>query len=413
MSPELDQILKEAFLQQASDLHLKVGLVPVIRRNGRMQPLGKNSAPLKSHDLERFSDQLLRTNAEHTKFKHYKEIDLGYGVKGVGRFRINMFLQRGSIRIVARTISDKVPSVEGLNLPAVINKIAYSERGLVLVTGVTGSGKSSTLAAMIDAINHKKSRHIITLEDPIEFLIRDHRSLISQREIGFDTTNFSTALRAALRQDPDVILIGEMRDKETMETAMMAAETGHLVFSTLHTANAQESVNRILGSFEPHQQNQIRRQLAANLKAVISQRLALTKEKTTRVPVVEVMVVNSRIREMISNPEKTRMITKAIESSAKGTGMVSFDQSLHQLIKDGVITLKEGLKLSENPEDFMLKQKGISAGARTKTTVRTEAIKSNRETNDGELPSFPDFKLEESDETQLKNFKDRIKKNKK
>lgn len=398
MRPELDRILKETFEKKASDLHLKVGLVPVIRQNGRLRPLGKHWSPLSVQDLKGFSQALLRTPEEKTRFKHYKEIDLGYGVKGVGRFRINLFLQRGSFRIVARAISDTVPTLSELKLPEIVKEIALLERGLVLVTGVTGSGKSSTLAAMINRINKKKSRHIVTLEDPIEFLIRDHRSLISQREVGFDTTNFSTALRAALRQDPDVILIGEMRDKETIETALMAAETGHLVLSTLHTSNARESVNRILSVFDSHQQQQVRRQLAANLQAVISQRLALTKEGKGRLPVVEIMVANARIREMIHNPEKTRLITNAIETSAKDTGMISFDQCLHQLLKQDKITLKEALKLSENPDDFLLKQKGVTSG--TKTTSSVKKTKKVTATSESALPSFPHFRLED-EETEI------------
>ena len=387
----LDEILKLATERKASDVHLKAGVVPVVRRHGRMLPLSKKWKPMTAAQLSGFAEQLIKNEAERTKFDHFKEIDLGYGVKGVGRFRVNLFMQRGSVRIVARVISDDVPKFEDLNIPSIIEKIANRERGLILVTGVTGSGKSTTLAAMINHINQNKNKHIITIEDPIEYLIRDHRSLISQRELGLDTTTFSTALRAALRQDPDVILIGEMRDKETIETAMMAAATGHLVLSTLHTFDAQETVNRILAVFDSHQQAQVRRQLASTLQAVISQRLAPRKDKKGVVPAIEVMVNNARIREMIEDPEKTRMISNAIETSAKATGMQTFDQSLLRLIKDDVITLKDALKLCNHPDDFYLKYSGIAPG-QTDTKVNIEP----KEPED--LPSFPGFDLEDDDD---------------
>ncbi|MCJ8277962.1 MAG: PilT/PilU family type 4a pilus ATPase, partial [Bdellovibrionales bacterium] len=340
-----DEILSLAYERDASDVHLKAGVVPVVRRHGRMLPLSKKWKPLRAAQLQEFANKLLTSTAEKTRFEHFKEIDLGYGVKGVGRFRINIFQQRGSVRIVARVISDHVPEFADLKLPSVVERIANIERGLILVTGVTGSGKSTTLAAMINHINHVKNKHIITIEDPIEYLIRDHRSLVSQREIGLDTTTFSAALRAALRQDPDVIFIGEMRDKETIETALTAAETGHLVLSTLHTFDAQETVNRILSAFENHQQAQVRRQLAGVLKAVVSQRLATRKDKKGVIPAVEVMINNARIREMIEDPDRTNLINHAIETSAKETGMRTFDQSLIDLITSKTITLKEAMSL--------------------------------------------------------------------
>lgn len=387
----LDEILKVATERKASDVHLKAGVVPVVRRHGRMLPLSKKWKPMTTAQLSGFAEQLMKSEEDRTKFQHFKEVDLGYGVKGVGRFRVNVFLQRGSVRIVARVISDEVPKFEDLNIPPIVQKIAGRERGLILVTGVTGSGKSTTLAAMINHINQTKNKHIITIEDPIEFLIRDHRSLISQRELGLDTTTFSTALRAALRQDPDVILIGEMRDRETVETAMTAASTGHLVLSTLHTFDAQETINRILGVFDSHQQEQVRRQLASTLQAVISQRLAPRKDKGGVVPAIEIMVNNARIREMIEDPEKTKMISHAIETSAKGTGMQTFDQSLLRLIKDDIITLKDALKLCNHPDDFYLKYSGITPGqADTKVGPKPKEL--------DELPSFPSFDLEEDDD---------------
>lgn len=388
----LDEILRLAAEREASDVHLKAGVVPVVRRHGRMLPLSKQWKPMSSAQLSGFAEQLIKTDAERTKFEHFKEIDLGYGVKGVGRFRVNIFLQRGSVRIVARVISDKVPNFEDLNVPPIIQKIANRERGLILVTGVTGSGKSTTLAAMINHINQTKNKHIITIEDPIEYLIRDHRSLISQRELGLDTTTFSAALRAALRQDPDVILIGEMRDKETIETAMMAAATGHLVLSTLHTFDAQETVNRILGAFESHQQPQIRRQLASVLQSVISQRLAPRKDKKGVVPAIEVMVNNTRIREMIENPDKTAMISHAIETSAENTGMQTFDQSLLKLIDDDIITLKQALKLCNHPDDFYLKYSGIHQDSNNTPAPGVGAPPPQ------EPMSFPSFDLEDDDD---------------
>lgn len=391
----LDEILKLASERKASDVHLKAGVVPVVRRHGRMLPLSKKWKPMTPAQLQGFAEQLIKSDEERTKFDHFKEVDLGYGVKGVGRFRVNLFMQRGSVRIVARVINDDVPQIDKLNIPKIIENIANRERGLILVTGITGSGKSTTLAAMINHINKNKNKHIITIEDPIEYLIRDHRSLISQRELGLDTTTFSTALRAALRQDPDVILIGEMRDRETIETAMMAASTGHLVLSTLHTFDAQETVNRILGVFESHQQEQVRRQLASTLQAVISQRLAQRKDKKGVVPAIEVMINNARIREMIEDADKTRLISHAIETSAKSTGMQTFDQSLLKLIKDDIITLKEALKLSNHPDDFYLKYSGISKGqgGRQQTQV---GIPKELETG-----QFPSFDLEEDDDDDI------------
>lgn len=390
----LDEILKLATERKASDVHLKAGVVPVVRRHGRMLPLSKKWQPMTPAQLAGFAEQLIKTDAERTRFDHFKEIDLGYGVKGVGRFRVNLFMQRGSVRIVARVVSDEVPKLDQLNIPAIIEKIADQERGLILVTGVTGSGKSTTLAAMIDHINKTKNKHIITIEDPIEYLIRDHRSLISQRELGLDTTTFSTSLRAALRQDPDVILIGEMRDRETIETALMAASTGHLVLSTLHTFDAQETVNRVLAAFESHQQSQVRRQLASTLRAIISQRLATRKDGKGLVPAVEIMINNARIRELIEDPERTRLISDAIETSAKVTGMQSFDQSLLKLIKSEMINLKEALRLTNHPDDFYLKYSGITPGQGTSPSSSPPAA----DPDDSGLPSFPDFDLEDEDD---------------
>lgn len=357
----LNDILTIAVKKQASDVHLKAGLVPVIRKHGKLRPLQTGAPQLSAQDIEQMCNGIL-DETQQAHFAKFKEIDAGYGITGLGRFRINIFRQRGSIRMVIRNIPFNVPNLEELKLPEVIKKIAEYERGLVLVTGVTGSGKSSTLAAMVDYINNTQNTHILTIEDPIEFLIRDRKSIVSQRELGLDTTTFASALKSALRQDPDVILIGEMRDHETIEIALTAAETGHLVLSTLHTMDAQETINRILGTFEPHEQDQVRRQLSGVLKAVISQRLARRKDKTGFVPAVEILVTNQRVREMIEDPEKTNEIRNAIEESRDTYGMISFDQSLMDLLSQDLIDYDEALRLSTNPEDFNLRAAGVANG---------------------------------------------------
>jgi twitching motility protein PilT len=357
----LIEILTTAMKKNASDVHLKAGLVPVIRKHGKLRPLEQGMPQLTSQQVEEMAMGIL-DEEQRRVFSHNKEIDVGYGVTGLGRFRLNIFRQRGSVRMVIRNIPFNVPNLKELGLPPIVSQIANGERGLILVTGVTGSGKSSTLAAMIDYINNTQNAHILTIEDPIEFLIRDRKSIISQRELGLDTHTFSAALKSALRQDPDVILIGEMRDKETVEIAMTAAETGHLVLSTLHTVDAKESINRVLGVFEPHQQDQMRRQLAAVLKAVISQRLARRKDKTGFVPAVEILLNNQRVREMIEDPVRTKDIHQAIEEGKEGWGMQSFDQSLMSLISQDLIEYEEALKLTNNPEDFQLKAAGLTEG---------------------------------------------------
>lgn len=356
----LVEILTAALKKNASDVHLKAGLVPVIRKHGRLRPLEQGLPQLTSQQIEEMALGIL-DEEQRRVFMTNKEVDIGYGVSGLGRFRINVFRQRGSVRMVIRNIPFNVPTLTDLGLPPILAQIANAERGLVLVTGVTGSGKSSTLAAMIDHINNSQNAHILTIEDPIEFLIRDRKSIISQRELGLDTTTFSNALRAALRQDPDVILIGEMRDQETIEIALTAAETGHLVLSTLHTLDARESINRIVSSFEPHEQDQVRRQLASVLKAVVSQRLARRKDKSGFVPAVEILLNNQRVKEMIEDPTRTKDLHIAIEESRDTWGMQSFDQSLMELLSQDLIDYDEALKLTNNPEDFQLRAAGIAA----------------------------------------------------
>ncbi len=358
--PQLEDLLRQAMRKGASDLHLKVGIVPVIRRTGNLRPLAADLPQLTAENLESMALSLMDAR-QRQQFEEFKEVDLAMSVSGLGRFRVNAFRQRGTVRLVIRNIPFVVPSISELRLPKVVNDIAKTERGLVLVTGVTGSGKSSTLAAMIDDINRTKNKHILTIEDPIEFLIKDRKSIVTQRELGVDSLSYTRALRAALRQDPDVILIGEMRDRETMEIALTAAETGHLVFSTLHTLDAAETINRIVSSFEPQNQFQIRSQLAAVLRAVVSQRLARKADRTGFVPAVEIMINNGRIREMIESPEKTKGIRQAIEESQVAWGMQSFDQSLMELLSQKLIDLDEALTLSTSPDDFRIRMSGVEA----------------------------------------------------
>lgn len=354
---ELNDVLKIALKSAASDIHLKAGLPPMFRVDGALVPL-KDAERLSPEDTARLAAEMMTEN-QREHFETHHEVDLSYGVQGLGRFRANVFRQRSFIGIVLRVISYKIPPFEALHLPKVVEKLCQEERGLILVTGATGSGKSTTLAAMIEHINSSTSCHIITIEDPVEFMFRDKRSVINQREVGLDTRSFASALRAALRQDPDVILVGEMRDAETITTALAAAETGHLVLSTLHTTDAPETVNRIIGSFPPYEQDQVRRRLASTLKAVLSQRLISRSDARGRVPAVEVMVNTGRIRELMEDKERTRELRDTIVKGGS-YGMQSFDQSLHRLMKEGMITLEEAIKNATNPDDFTLMVNGIS-----------------------------------------------------
>jgi twitching motility protein PilT len=290
-------------------------------------------------------------------------VDLAYSVPGLGRFRCNVYQQRGTIALVLRVIPTRVKGIDELGLPPVLKTIAQEERGLVLVTGTTGSGKSTTLAAMIDYVNSSRSSHIMTVEDPIEYLHRDHHSIVSQREVNVDTESFSHALRSALRQDPDVIHVGEMRDHETVETALLAAETGHLVFSTLHTLDATETINRIIAVFPPHQQRQVRIQLASVLKAAIAQRLLPRADGLGRVPAVEVMIATAFIRDCIIDKDRTSQIHSAIASGTSQYGMQTFDQSIFNLYSQGFVTLEEALRWASNVDEFKLKVQGISTTA--------------------------------------------------
>ena len=355
---KLNDILRPAVTGEASDIHLKAGLPPLFRIDGALVPL--KSKRLTGEQLERMLAAIM-TPAQKAHFDKFHEVDLAYSIAGVGRFRVNAFKQRGTIGIVFRVIPFGVRTLRQLELPKILERVALEPRGLILVTGTTGSGKSTTLAAMIDYINTHKTCHIMTIEDPIEFLIRDKCSIINQREIGVDTTGFARALRAALRQDPDVILVGEMRDYETIETAMTAAETGHLVMSTLHTIDAAETITRIVSAFPPHQQVQIRLQLASIVSGIVSQRLVPRADGKGRVPAVEIMVSTARIRECIADPDRNMEIPEAIAKGFTTYGMQTFDQSLMSLLKRGLVKYEDCLRYVSNPDDFALRFKGISA----------------------------------------------------
>ncbi len=358
---DINELLKIAVRGRASDVHVKAGMPPIFRVDGALVPL-KDGQRFTIEDTERIGFGLMN-DEQQAYFKQHHEIDLSYGVTGVGRFRVSVFQQRGSVGIVFRVVPFKIFSIRELNLPPVIEKIAMENRGLILVTGTTGSGKSTTLAAMVDHINANRTSHILTIEDPIEFLIRDKKSIINQREMGVDTKSFGSALRAALRQDPDVIFLGEMRDLETIETAIAAAETGHLVMSTVHTLDAKETINRIVTAFPAHQQQQVRLQLASVIKAVISQRLVPRADRKGRVCACEIMVSTSRIRNLIVDEKRTSEIHDAIAEGNISYGMQTFDQGLMQLLQKKLITYEEALKQCTNPDDFALKVKGVSSSA--------------------------------------------------
>jgi twitching motility protein PilT len=353
----INDLLKIAVERKASDLHLKVGSHPVIRVDGDLVPLPELKR-LMQEDTIAMAFSIMNARQKQ-RFKEELEIDIAYSVPGLGRFRCNVFQQRGAVGLVLRVIPARILSIRELMLPPVLEKIAEERRGLVLCTGTTGSGKSTTLAALIDYVNANRTEHVVTIEDPIEFLHRDKKSLVNQREIDVDTHGFSGALRAAMRQDPDVILVGEMRDYETIETALLAAETGHLVFSTLHTLDATETINRIISVFPPHHQKQIRIQLAAVLKAVISLRLLPRADGIGRVPAAEVMIATPYIRDCIENKDKTKYIREQIALGTSQYGMQTFDQSLYQLYKGGFITLDEALRRASNPDEFKLKIQGV------------------------------------------------------
>ena len=343
-----------------SDLHLKVGNFPIARVKGHLTPLTQFKK-LVQEDTIAMAYSIMASDRQKAKFKESLDIDLAYSVPALGRFRCNIFNQRGTVGMVLRVIPRRIFSIEDLMLPRVLNRICEEQRGMVLVTGTTGSGKSTTLAAMIDLINATRNEHILTIEDPIEYLHRDNLSIVNQREVGADCASFAMALRAALRQDPDVILVGEMRDLETIETALHAAETGHLVFSTLHTLDATETINRVISMFPPHHQKQIRLQISGVLKAIISQRLVPRADGQGRVPACEVLVATETVRTCIEDKERTKGLRDVLAGGTSQYGMQTFDQSLYFLLQEGLITVEEALKRATNVGEFKLKLEGIMA----------------------------------------------------
>jgi twitching motility protein PilT len=353
-------VLEKMIAARASDLHLKAGTAPVVRVDGVLYTLEESSPS--APELRDVVDQLLN-DEQRLYFSTHSEIDFAFGVSGLARFRANCFMQRGTPALALRHVPVEVPSIEDLTLPPIVRELAFSPRGLVLVTGRTGSGKSTTLAAMIDAVNRVTTRNIITIEDPIEFLHRDRLSFIHQREVGLDTRSFHDGLKYVLRQDPDIILVGEIRDLETMSTTLMAADTGHLVLSTLHTTDVVQTLQRIISFYPPHQHDELRLSMASNLRAVISQRLIPRRDGAGRVPAIEVMTGTPTVREYIMNPEKTPLLRALIAEGMTQYGMQTFDQSIMGLLREGLVTEEEALKNANNPNELALKLKGIDASS--------------------------------------------------
>ena len=349
---DIDAALRYLIQAEGSDLHLKVPAAPTVRVHGLLTAIDGEEA-LKPTDTERVLRYMLTDPSKLDEFDREGEVDFAYSIEGLARFRVNAFRQRGSISLVCRAIPYSIRTIEQLNLPPVIRTLAEEERGIVLLTGTTGSGKSTTLAAMIDHMNQTMSKHVVTIEDPIEYLHRDRQSVINQREVGLDTTSFKRALRRVLRQDPDVILIGEMRDEETVQTALSAAETGHLVLSTVHTVDATESINRMLDFFPPHQHQQARAMIAGTLKGVVSQRLIPSADGSGRVAVCEILVMTGRVRDMIMDPAQTGRLHEVIQEG-EYYGMQTFDQALLGHVQAGRVSMEEALKASTHPHDFKL-----------------------------------------------------------
>ena len=375
MNELLDRVLAAARQLGASDVHMKASLPPIFRIKGELRTV-RDVPPLTREVIASFALAMM-SEKQRKEFDETFDVDLAYGTPDGCRYRVNVFQQRGNVGMVMRLIPPEVPPFERLNLPPAVLKMADEQRGLILVTGITGSGKSTTLAAMLDYINQKQACHIVTIEDPIEYAFRDKRSVINQRELGFDTKSFAKALRAALRQDPDVILVGEMRDIETTEIAMVAAETGHLVISTIHTVDATETINRIVSMFSAHQQPQVRLQLAGILKGVVSQRLVPRADGKGMCPAVEIMVQTARIRELIEDPQRTREIHDAIAQGKHPYGMMTFDQSLTELVQRKLITYDEALRHSSNPDDFALVFRGVVGGGSTDDWQQQQVAKQN------------------------------------
>lgn len=352
----LKQMLSEMQKRKASDLHIRVGIRPYLRINGILQQI--DTEPITPEIIQTVISQIL-TEDQQKKFYKRNEMDLALSVAKLGRFRINLYKQRGTSGLAIRAVNTSIPSFEELHLPESIKKLSMERRGLVVITGTTGSGKSTTLASIIQEINNTRSANIMTIEDPIEFIFRDNKSIISQREVGGDTESFATALRHAFRQDPDIILIGEIRDLETMSIALTAADTGHLVLTTLHTLNAIETISRIISFFPPHQHQQIRLLLGGTLKAIVCQRLLTRHDVPGRVPALEILVNTATVHDCLVDPEKISNIPDLIESGGTQYGMQSFDQSIMRLYNQGLIDYEEAMTQASNPDDFDLRVKGI------------------------------------------------------
>ena len=355
-----DQMIQAASAQGASDIHLRSGHVPLVRVDGLLERW-TNVAPVSSAALEGIATRLL-SPAHQAMLQTKLEVDIAWQAPGVGRIRASVFRQRGTVAVSMRLIPDLIPTLEELGLPPSVCNLAHESRGLVLVTGATGSGKSTTLASLVDLINRTRALHVITIEDPIEFVHNDHLAVVTQREVGFDTPAYASGLKSALRQDPDVILIGEMRDVDTIETALVAAETGHLVLSTLHTLDAPETINRIVAVFPPHQQSQIRHQLAGVFKAAVSQRLLPRADGRGRVLAAEVLMGSAYVRDCISDPDKTSAIAQALVQGGQ-YGMQSFDQAILKLCQDKLVTVEEAIKWVTNVEEFRMRLRGITPGS--------------------------------------------------
>jgi twitching motility protein PilT len=380
---DVKQAMRDLVEREGSDLHLKVGAAPLFRVNGELTP-EEGVAALTADDTEHALKQLLDDDGKLDEFAQEHEVDFSFEIEGVARYRINAFQQRGVISMACRAIPHKISTIEELALPEVISELADEERGIVLLTGTTGSGKSTTLAAMIDHMNHTTSKHIVTIEDPIEFVHSDKRSAINQREVGMDTASFKRALRRVLRQDPDVILIGEMRDEETVQAALSAAETGHLVLSTIHTVDATESINRMLDFFPPHQHQQARSMIAGTVKGVISQRLVPGAEGG-RVAVCEILRTTGRVRDMILDPTQTGKLVEVI-SSGGYYGMQTFDQALYGHVKAGRVTFEDAMRVASSPHDFKLL---MQAEGRQGTTMDDVASVEERRGAGAPAPEAP------------------------
>ena len=353
----IEQLLREMVKRKASDLHLRVGVPPVYRINGALTRLF--DIRIDSVMMDSFLDDIMNRDQKQ-RFEANKECDFAVGARDMGRFRVNVFRQRGTIAVVIRHIKATIPAFEDLHLPEVIRDLALTKRGLVLVTGTTGSGKSTTLASMIDYINQKESVNVITVEDPIEYLYKDNVAIVSQREIGVDTLSYANALRAALRQDPDVLLVGEIRDLETMQIALTAADTGHMVFATIHTTNAVETIHRVLSMYPPHQHDEVRLLLAEVLAGIISLRLLPTKDGKGRVPAAEILVNTGAIKEYIQDKDKIDMVEQAVAEGHIQYHSQTFDQALLELYQNEQISLEVAMNAATNRDDFDLKIRGIS-----------------------------------------------------